>query len=128
MEKFKNGLWCLAIPDKRQLLEGRLGKRVVNRYVGNLPPMPGVFPDHPAPVVRNAGDERELVLMRWGHAEPAAVSRLIDKYPQCHFAALASLVGTGKPLSGSIQQLRRICAGAEPRDQKERRGLVCAQR
>jgi hypothetical protein len=27
----------------------------VNRYVGNLPPMPGVFPDYPAPGVRNAG-------------------------------------------------------------------------
>jgi hypothetical protein len=26
---------------------------VVNRYVGNLAPMPGVFPDYPAPVVRN---------------------------------------------------------------------------
>jgi hypothetical protein len=25
--------------------------RVINRYVGNLPPMPGVFPDYPAPVV-----------------------------------------------------------------------------
>jgi hypothetical protein len=24
--------------------------RVINRYVGNLPPMPGVFPDYPAPV------------------------------------------------------------------------------
>jgi hypothetical protein len=40
--------------------------RVVNRYVGNLAPMPGVFPDYPAPVVRNAGNERELTLMRWG--------------------------------------------------------------
>ena len=27
--------------------------RVVNRYVGNLAPMPGVFPDYPVPVVRN---------------------------------------------------------------------------
>ena len=27
--------------------------RVINRYVGNLTPMPGVFPDHPAPVIRN---------------------------------------------------------------------------
>src|ERR1700678_700654 len=35
--------------------------RVVNRYVGNLPPMPGVFPDYPAPVVRNAGTEREIL-------------------------------------------------------------------
>ena len=24
--------------------------RVINRYVGNLPPMPGVFPDYPADV------------------------------------------------------------------------------
>jgi hypothetical protein len=23
--------------------------RVINRYVGNLPPMPGVLPDYPAP-------------------------------------------------------------------------------
>jgi hypothetical protein len=28
--------------------------RVVNRYVGNLAPMPGVFPDYPAPVIRNS--------------------------------------------------------------------------
>jgi hypothetical protein len=26
--------------------------RAINRYVGNLPPMPGVFPDYPAPVIR----------------------------------------------------------------------------
>src|SRR2546423_14108961 len=44
--------------------------RVLNRYVGNLPPMPGVFPDYPAPVVRNAGTERELVMMRWGMPPP----------------------------------------------------------
>jgi putative SOS response-associated peptidase YedK len=44
--------------------------RVINRYVGNLPPMPGVFPDYPAPVIRNAGDDREMVLMRWGMPPP----------------------------------------------------------
>lgn len=27
--------------------------RVVNRYVGNRPAMPSVFPDYPAPIVRN---------------------------------------------------------------------------
>jgi hypothetical protein len=27
--------------------------RVVNRYIGNLAPMPGLFPDYPAPVIRN---------------------------------------------------------------------------
>ncbi|SPP93174.1 protein of unknown function [Bradyrhizobium vignae] len=31
--------------------------RVVNRYVGNLQPMPGVFPDYPAPVIRNTEAE-----------------------------------------------------------------------
>jgi putative SOS response-associated peptidase YedK len=43
---------------------------VINRYVGNLAPMPGVFPDYPAPVIRNAGDERELIMMRWGMPSP----------------------------------------------------------
>ncbi len=27
--------------------------RAINGYVGNLAPMPGVFPDYPAPVIRN---------------------------------------------------------------------------
>ncbi len=44
--------------------------RVVNRYVGNLAPMPGVFPDYPAPVVRNTDTERELSMMRWGMPSP----------------------------------------------------------
>jgi putative SOS response-associated peptidase YedK len=45
----------------------------MNRYVGNLPPMPGVFPDYQAPVVRNAGAEREMVLMRWGMPPPPRI-------------------------------------------------------
>jgi putative SOS response-associated peptidase YedK len=44
--------------------------RVLNRYVGNLPPMPGAFPDYPAPVVRNADAEREMVTMHWGMPPP----------------------------------------------------------
>jgi putative SOS response-associated peptidase YedK len=40
--------------------------RAINHNVGNLPSMPGVFPDYPAPVVRNSGDGRELTMMRWG--------------------------------------------------------------
>lgn len=38
--------------------------RVVNRYVGNLAPMPGVFPDYPAPLIRNTENGTELTLMR----------------------------------------------------------------
>jgi hypothetical protein len=44
--------------------------RRMNRYVGNLAPMPGVFPDYPAPVIRNVGDAEEMVLMRWGMPPP----------------------------------------------------------
>ena len=44
--------------------------RVINQYVGNLPPISGVFPDYLAPVVRNDGDEREMVMMRWGMPPP----------------------------------------------------------
>src|SRR6478672_9944262 len=40
--------------------------RVVNRYVGNLAPMPGVFPDYHAPIVRNGAAGRELATARWG--------------------------------------------------------------
>jgi putative SOS response-associated peptidase YedK len=43
--------------------------RVVNRCVGNLAPMPGVFPDYPAPVIRNTDNGSELVMMRWGMAQ-----------------------------------------------------------
>ncbi|MET4328897.1 putative SOS response-associated peptidase YedK [Bradyrhizobium sp. i1.15.2] len=43
--------------------------RVVRRE-SNLPPMPGVFPDYPAPVIRDAAGEREMVLMRWGMPPP----------------------------------------------------------
>ncbi|WJR81041.1 SOS response-associated peptidase [Bradyrhizobium sp. NP1] len=45
--------------------------RRMNRYVGNLEPMPGVFPDYLAPVVRNAeGDTLEIMKMRWGMPAP----------------------------------------------------------
>lgn len=40
--------------------------KALNQHVGNLPPMPGIFPDYPAPIVRNASDGRELVMARWG--------------------------------------------------------------
>jgi putative SOS response-associated peptidase YedK len=44
--------------------------RVINRYVGNLAPMPGVFPDYPAPVIRNTSEGTEMTLMRWGMPPP----------------------------------------------------------
>ena len=37
---------------------------------GNLPPLPAIFPDQMAPVVRLAEGERELAMMRRGFPSP----------------------------------------------------------
>lgn len=44
--------------------------RVVHDRTGNLPPMPGVFPDYPAPIVGMVESERELLMARWGMPTP----------------------------------------------------------
>jgi putative SOS response-associated peptidase YedK len=38
----------------------------LNSQVGNLPSLPGIFPDYLAPIVRNAAGDREIVMARWG--------------------------------------------------------------
>jgi putative SOS response-associated peptidase YedK len=41
--------------------------RAMRDTTGNLPPLPGIFRDYRAPVVRNAPDGvRELAMLRWG--------------------------------------------------------------
>jgi putative SOS response-associated peptidase YedK len=37
---------------------------------GNLPPLPGIFPDYAAPIVRNTVEGRELAMARWGMPSP----------------------------------------------------------
>jgi putative SOS response-associated peptidase YedK len=44
--------------------------RVVHDRTGNLPPMLGIFPDYPAPIVRLTNGERELAMARWGMPSP----------------------------------------------------------
>jgi putative SOS response-associated peptidase YedK len=45
--------------------------RAMRDRTGNLPPMPGIFPDYLAPIVRNAPDGvRELMMARWGMPGP----------------------------------------------------------
>jgi putative SOS response-associated peptidase YedK len=63
--------------------------RKVNRHVGNLAPMPGVFPDYPAPVIRSTdeGEGRELVMMRWGMPPPPRTGKT---RPQPHEVRRAS--------------------------------------
>jgi putative SOS response-associated peptidase YedK len=45
--------------------------------VGNFPPLPGIFPDYAAPVIRtNAAGDRELGMPRWGM--PSSKKALFD--------------------------------------------------
>src|SRR5690606_20861360 len=49
--------------------------RAMRDHAGNLPPLPGIFPDQMAPIVRTAGDGvRELLMMRWGFPSPPMYS------------------------------------------------------
>lgn len=53
--------------------------KIMNRYVGNLPPMPGVFPDYPAPVATPApsdavGNAAAELRRCTGTKGPAAIS------------------------------------------------------
>ena len=46
--------------------------RAMRDSAGNLPPLPGLFPDYLAPIVRNASDgARELAMARWGMPGPS---------------------------------------------------------
>ena len=46
---------------------------VARDSAGNVPPLPAIFPDQMAPVVRMADGERELIRMRWGFPPPPKV-------------------------------------------------------
>lgn len=51
--------------------------RAMRDTTGNLPPLPGIFPDYPAPIVRTASDGvRELALVRW--CMPSSKKALLD--------------------------------------------------
>jgi hypothetical protein len=57
--------------------------RVINRYVGNLPPMPGVFPHYPAPVGAQRRYRARADHDAMGHAATAKVQLAAgDQHPQ----------------------------------------------
>jgi putative SOS response-associated peptidase YedK len=66
--------------------------RVVNRYVGNLAPMPGVFPDYKAPIVRTGAEGRELATARW--CMPSSAHALMDATKK----RASKLEAKGKPV------------------------------
>jgi putative SOS response-associated peptidase YedK len=44
--------------------------RAMSDRTGNLPLLPGIFPDYQAPIVRNQPEGRELAMARWGMPSP----------------------------------------------------------
>jgi putative SOS response-associated peptidase YedK len=69
--------------------------KVVLDTAGNLPPLPAVFPDQMAPVVRVNDGERELTMMRWGM--PTA-SGDHDERTQHRVSLLAAMACAGEPM------------------------------
>jgi putative SOS response-associated peptidase YedK len=54
---------------KSQQTIRELTKAMTDR-TGILPPLPGIFPDYGAPIIREGKDGRELTLARWGMPSP----------------------------------------------------------
>ena len=79
--------------------------RVVNRYVGNLAPMPGVFPDYRAPIVRTGAEGRELATARWGM--PSSQQALMEATKK----RANKLEAKGKPVD--FKELLRTGAGRD---------------
>ncbi|MEA2866419.1 MAG: hypothetical protein QOE39_1134 [Bradyrhizobium sp.] len=48
-----------------------------NDKTGNLPSMPGIYPDYPAPIVRNGSGGRELARQALALAEPRGMRPLV---------------------------------------------------
>lgn len=63
---------CNLYSQRRGQAEILAATRAMDR-IGNMPPLPGIFPDMSAPIVRQAADGSglELVNARWGMPSPA---------------------------------------------------------
>jgi len=70
---------CGILPGMCNLYSVDIGQQAIREVAramrdntGNMPPLPGVFPDYFAPVVRTGSDGvRELTMARWGMPSPA---------------------------------------------------------
>ena len=61
--------------NRYSLRQGQAAIKVRTRFerdfAGNMPPLPGIFPDYPAPIVHNSSEGRTLAMARWGLPSPA---------------------------------------------------------
>ena len=101
---------------KSQEAMRRLFDGLIDR-AGNMPPLPGIYPDYSAPIIRNGAEGRELVMARWGMPTPPQY--LVGKRTDPGvtnirqvLVALAALARDRAPLPGPVHQLRRerVCS------------------
>ena len=59
-----------SVTSNQEAIRDWAGVMAENDSTGNMEPMPAVFPDYAAPIVRNQGAVRELALVRWGMPTP----------------------------------------------------------
>lgn len=59
-----------SVTSNQEAIRDWAGVMTENDSTGNMQPMPSVFPDYAAPIVRNQGGVRELALVRWGMPTP----------------------------------------------------------
>ena len=97
--------------------------RVVNRYVGNLAPMPGVFPDYPAPVIRNTECRHRADHDALGHAATAAHGRPTGHQHPEH--VVAALAGWLKPENRCLVPFNSFAEYApEPNPETKKKDVV----
>jgi hypothetical protein len=76
--------------------------RVLNNRIGNLPPLPAIFPDWEAPIVRTKNGDRALAMARWGYAWPAPIWRRTGREHSEHkLSALAWMAKARVQMFGS---------------------------
>lgn len=73
---------------------------IAERRPTNWPPMPGIFPDYEAPIIRNNGARHELAFARWGMPTPRSI---LEKSAMARAEKLAA---KGKPFD--LEQLKRL--------------------
>jgi hypothetical protein len=87
---------------------------------GNLPAMPGIFPDYAAPIVRNRAGVTELTLARWGmpssqfaqmQAAKKRAAKLQDKGMQIDFKELLQMEPDGGTTNIRNLDSNNGCAG-----------------
>ena len=72
--------------------------RAMNDRTGNLPPLPGIFPDYQAPIVRNQPEGRALTMARWGMPSPVFALKGRNSDPgvtQCPQRRVTPIGGAG---------------------------------